>query len=278
MKTRNYGLNVGCVVAMCGCFAMGQTPPMWNHNPTAQNGPLHWGGVTASYATCGNAPLGLPNMVAVGKTQTPVDIVTANAVLALLPEIDFEYNNTAFEVENTGHVVEVLYAAGSSVRLGDAVTDIYQLIQFHFHAPSEHTIDGKQYDAELHLVHENVLGQLAVVGVLLSMSPTAPGSVFDEIVMTAPMTVGTGQREGLSLNANSLLPADQDYFTYAGSLTTPPCSEGVRWFVMQTPVSVSAYVIQQLHMVAGQFPGYNGFANNNRPVVPLNGRTILSTF
>jgi len=195
-----------------------------------------------------------------------------------LPQIDFRYNTTAFEVENTGHVVEVVYDPGSSIRLGWSVTDVYQLVQFHFHSPSEHTINGTQYDAELHLVHQNVLGQLVVVGVLLSKSNTAPAGIFDDILMTAPASVGTGTIAGTFLNANSLLPEDQDYFTYAGSLTTPPCTEGVRWFVMQTPVQVSAYVIQQLHLLASQFPGYNGYANNNRPVNLLNGRTILSTF
>jgi carbonic anhydrase len=277
MKPTIYRINVGFMLALGAGCAMGQTS-VWSHNPMVQNGPLHWGGVTPSYETCGTAPLGLPTIVQVGMAQTPVNIVSANAVLAALPQIDFRYNTTAFEVENTGHVVEVVYDAGSSIRLGRSVTDIYQLAQFHFHAPSEHTIDGKQYDAELHLVHKNILGQLVVVGVLLSKSDTTPSSIFDEILMTAPVTIETGTREGMVLNANSLLPQDPDYFTYAGSLTTPPCTEGVRWFVMQTPVQVSPYVIQQLHLLASQFPGYNGFANNNRPVAPLNGRTILSTF
>jgi len=279
MKLRNSWMNAGCVVALgIGC-ALGQpVAPTWSHDPAAQNGPLHWGGVAPSDETCGNAPLGMPTMVQVGMAQTPVNIVTANDVLALLPQLDFRYNTTPFEVENTGHVIEVVYNAGSSIRVGWSVTDVYQLAQFHFHAPSEHTINGIQYDAELHLVHKNALGQLVVVGVLLSQSAGAPSGIFDQILTTAPASVGTGTLDGMTLNANSLLPQDQDYFTYAGSLTTPPCTEGVRWFVMQTPVQVSPYVIQQLHLLAGQFPGYNGFANNNRPVAPLNGRTILSTF
>jgi carbonic anhydrase len=81
--------------------------------------------------------------------------------------------------------------------------------------------------------------------------------------------------DGMSINASDLLPEDMSYFAYAGSLTTPPCTEGVRWFVMQTPVTVSASVIQRLHMLASEFPGYNGYPNNNRPVTPLNGRTVL---
>jgi carbonic anhydrase len=273
MKIQNWRISVPCLVALGAGCAMGQA---WNHDPTAVNGPLHWGGVTPSYETCGNAPAGSGSIVAVGMAQTPIGIQTANTVLAVLPGIEFNYQDTAFEVENTGHVVEVVYGAGSSIQLGESVTDIYQLIQFHFHAPSEHTLNGQQYDAEVHLVHQNILGQLAVIGVLLSESGTAAPSLFDNILATVPMTTQTtGSLEGMSLNAMALLPEDQTYFTYAGSLTTPPCTEGVRWFVMQHPVSVSDFVIQQLHAVTSQFPGYNGFANNNRPVVPTNGRTVL---
>ncbi len=207
-----------------------------------------------------------------------MDIETTTTVLAVLPSIRFQYNSTPFEVENTGHVVEVVYGAGSSITLGKSVTDIYQLVQFHLHVPSEHTINGTQFDGEVHLVHQNILGQLAVVAVLLSMSPTAPSGVFDDIVATAPSTVSTGTREGLTLNASSLMPEDLSYYAYSGSLTTPPCSEGARWFVMQTPVQVSAFVIQSLHSLASQFPGYNGFANNSRPVTPINGRAILQGY
>ncbi|MGA2597847.1 MAG: carbonic anhydrase family protein [Bryobacteraceae bacterium] len=257
---------------------MGQAPT-WSHNPAAINGPSHWGGMSTPWETCGNAPAGSQTLDQVGMAQSPVDIPTAASVLAILPDIGFRYKDTPFEVENTGHVVEVVYDPGSTIRLGKSITDIYQLVQFHFHAPSEHTINGTQYDAELHLVHQNILGQLAVVGVLLSQSATAPMGIFDDIVMTAPLTAGTtGAREDATLTASSLLPEDLTYYAYAGSLTTPPCSEGVRWFVMQTPVTVTPYVIQQLHSVTGQFPGYNGFANNNRPVNSLNGRTILTGY
>jgi carbonic anhydrase len=195
-----------------------------------------------------------------------------------LPSIDFSYQDTPFEVENTGHVVEVVYGSGSSIRLGRSITDIYQLVQFHFHAPSEHTIDGQQFDAELHLVHQNILGQLVVVGVLLSQSSTATPSLFDEIMAATPLSVSNGAGPSPTLNAMTLLPSDKGYYNYAGSLTTPACSEGVRWYVMQNPVTVTNFVINQLHQIVGQFPGYNGYPNNNRPIAPLNSRRILSSY
>jgi carbonic anhydrase len=269
---QNLKISIPCFLALSAGCAVGQ---VWSHDPAVVNGPSRWGTVTPSYGTCGTVADGFNSVIAVGMAQTPIDLSTSKSVFAVLPAIDFRYKDTAFDVENTGHVVEVVYDAGSSIRLGRSVTDTYQLVQFHFHAPSEHTVNGKQYDAELHLVHKNILGQLVVVGVLLSKSSTASSTLFDDIVTTAPMTQATGSRNGLSLNANSLLPEDQTYFTYTGSLTTPPCTEGVRWFVMAEPVSVSEFVIQQLHTVTKQFPGYNGFGNNNRPVLPLNGRTVL---
>jgi len=232
--------------------------------------------VTAQYATCGNKPAGAPATIEVGAKQTPINIESSKAISAALPELAFEYENTPFEVENTGHVVEVPYEEGSTVHLGQSVTDTYELAQFHFHAPSEHTIDGKTFDAEAHLVHRNILGEVVVVGVLLTKSEATEGNVFDEIVRAAPLAEGSAAVEGVSLNALALLPDERSYFTYTGSLTTPPCTESVRWFVMQKPVPVSSFVIQQLHTVAGLFPGYNGYPNNNRPVVPLNGRTVLS--
>jgi carbonic anhydrase len=264
------------MLACMAGLASGQTT--WNHNPSSANGPLYWGSLTTPYETCGTAPTGSSVIAPVGMAQTPVNIVTANSVLAILPGIDFRYESTPFEVENTGHVVEVVYEEGSSIKLGRSITDIYNLIQFHFHAPSEHTVDGTQYDAELHLVHQNILGQLVVVGVFLNKSAAATPGLFDDIVNAAPTTVSNAAGPSAALNANMLLPEDLDYFTYTGSLTTPPCSEGVRWFVMQTPMPVTEAAIQRLHLVVSQFPGYNGYENNNRPVAPLNGRTILSSY
>jgi carbonic anhydrase len=246
----------------------------WSHDPSSQSGPALWGSVAPQYATCGtNTPAG--QFQAVGVKQTPIDIEDATALLAVLPEVTFHYNPTPMEVENTGHVVEVPYEAGSYVSIGDSVTDAYFLSQFHFHVPSEHMLNGQQYDGEMHLVHTNRLGETLVIGVFLSKSSEAQASGFDDIASNAPMTVANNTVSG-TVNVTDLLPAESLFYTYTGSLTTPPCTEGVRWMVMTNPIQVTSSFIQQLHTIAGQFPGYNGYPNNNRPVQPLGGRKVIA--
>jgi len=240
----------------------------WNHNPASNIGPNHWGTVTFPFATCG---AGDP-FVEVGKKQTPVDIDTANTITAGLPAIAFQYRKTPFKVENTGHVVEVPYAAGSTISIDH---DTYELLQFHFHAPSEHTVNGKSAAAELHLVHRNNLLDLAVVGVLVNVGYPV-NTIIDEILRNAPRAEGEIDLHG-TINAKDVLPQFKGYYTYSGSLTTPPCSEGVRWFVLREPVFVSQEAIDHLHDVIREFPHYDGFADNNRPVRPLNGRAILKS-
>jgi carbonic anhydrase len=257
------------IVLLCAAGAMGQT---WHHDPSSLSGPNYWGSVAPQDATCGTAGSG--KFVPVGAKQTPIDIKSVETVLGVLPEISFHYNDTPMEVENTGHVVEVVYEPGSYIKIGPNVTDQYFLSQFHFHAPSEHMIDGIQFDAELHLVHTNRIGELLVVGVLLTKSKDAPAGVFDNIMGNAPGSVATKSLQG-TVNAMDLLPMAQSFFTYTGSLTTPPCTEGVRWFVLTTPVPVTSAFIEQLHSIIGQFPGYNGYPNNNRPTRSFNGRDVI---
>jgi len=259
------------VLVLSATFAFAQVA--WNHDPASDIGPNFWGTVTFPFATCGSAlvvdPVG--PFVEVGKKQTPVDIVTANTVPAALPGLTFQYLATPFIVENTGHVVEVPYAPGSFLRDGQ---DTYELLQFHLHAPSEHTVNGVFAAAELHLVHWNILLDLAVVGILLQVG--APVNVvLDQILLNAPLDEG-GVDLGGVINAKDVLPQFVSYYKYSGSLTTPPCSEGVRWFVLKEPVFVSQAAIDKLHVIISLFPEYEGFPDNNRPVRPLNGRAILN--
>jgi carbonic anhydrase len=265
---------VACAVALaiaCATAAYAQT---WNHDPSSPNGPNHWGLLNNTYnafATCGTS------LVEVGKKQTPINIVTSAALKANLKNIGFSYRNTPFIVSNTLHVVEVGYEPGSVIRTGPALSDEYTLQQFHFHAPSEHMINGQLADAELHLVHINSLGEQLVVSVLLRVDDRNANHLFDRIMFGAPIGVTEETEHDLhgEINAEDLLPKSRSFYTYTGSLTTPPCTEGVNWFVMAEPASISSAAVAQLHAIIHLFPDYGGYSNNNRPVHDLNSRTVF---
>lgn len=240
-------------------------PVPWNHDPASDIGPNFWGELTPAFRTCGAIIPGFEGFQETGKKQSPIDVVTP--VPASLPPLVFQYANTPLEVENNGHVIEVPYEPGNFLRIG---SDTYELLQFHFHAPSEHTINGRFADMELHLVHRNFLGDLAVVGILMTVGPD-PNPVVDKIMANE----GAVTVPGAVINARDLLPKFRSYYLYSGSLTTPPCSEGVRWQVLKEPVQVSQFAVDRLHEIIGLFPEYDGFPDNNRPVRPLNGRTVF---
>jgi carbonic anhydrase len=266
--TRRLALAALCALVLAGCSGGdGETTPAWNHDPEdAALGPAGWGEIDESFEQC-----------AVGTEQSPVDI--AGAVEADLPDLEFDYPETSLVVENTGHTIEATLPEDSdTLRIGD---DEYRLVQFHFHAPSEHTVDGKQYDGEVHLVHESEEGDLAVVAVFLE-----PGDVHiplvDSVLESAPDDAGEEvELEGewspllLLLVADSSTAYGAGYHTYPGSLTTPGCTGGVRWIVeTQGTYPTSPAAIERLHELIGGFPGYDGYENNNRPTQRLNERVI----
>ena len=208
--------------------------------------------------------------------QSPIDIVTGNTVAAIFIPPFFSYQQTPLTIENTGHYIEVPYATTTSyLYAGAQPTDVYQLVQFHFHAPSEHTINGVKYDAELHLVHTNDIGETAVVGVLLSSS-LGGLPIFNTIMSNAPTSPGEVELHQ-EVNVSDLLPFHKGFYRYAGSLTTPACSESVQWFLLQNPVPITPAALAKFHSLIGMFPNYGGFSNNNRPVTNLNGRPVLKS-
>ena len=155
--------------------------------------------------------------------------------MPILPAIQFEYKPTALRIINNGHTIEVVYAPGSFMRVG---YKRYELKQFHFHHPSEESIKGKRYPMELHLVHSDAQGNLAVVSVLLEEG--AANALIETLWGLAPKAAGPEKvDDAVQINAADLLPANRSYYSFAGSLTTPPCTEGVSWFVLETPVKVS---------------------------------------
>lgn len=182
-------------------------------------------------------------------------------------------------------MVEVLIPAGvtDTLRIGK---DTYQLTQYHFHAPSEHEINGRHADVEAHFVHENSQGDTAVVGVFFRRGAD-PNPLLDKILFSAPVTAG-GEVSVGKANPAELFPGtgraaereasrDRDagsFYTYTGSLTTPGCTEGVRWFVLGDGGHVSPAAVRRFHHVISRFPRYGGYPSNNRPVLPLNGRVI----
>ena len=221
-------------------------PPHWTY--TGSEGPPEWGTLDHAFATC-----------SVGHTQSPIDIKGAKE--ADLPPLQFNYHSVPLNIIDNGHTIQVNYAPGSALTVGDKT---YALKQFHFHHPSEEHIDGHGYDMVAHLVHADDQGHLAVVGVLIQKgsSNALIETVWKNIPSQKEKAVDVS---GVSLNAKDLLPAEHGYYTFAGSLTTPPCSEGVTWFVMKEPLSLSP---EQISTFAKIYP------LNARPIQPLNGREL----
>lgn len=195
-----------------------------------------------------------------GRRQSPIDL--DSAVPAELPAIEFDYGATAeAEVFDTGKSVQVDFAAGG--RPGIAIGgERFELIQFHFHRPAEHRAGGQTAAMELHLVHQNRVGELAVVGVLLEDSAAEPQPLIAKIWAAVPGR--PGERAPLALAPVGLLPADRGYSRYAGSLTTGTCAEGVRWHVLRGSLPVSPRQVEE-------YP----HPDTARPLQPLYGRPVL---
>ena len=219
--------------------------PHWNYQ--GEHGPQSWGGMKAEFATCSN-----------GQRQSPIDI--RDGIKVQLDAVQFDYKPSGFAVLDNGHTVQVNLAAGNSI---DVMGRRYDLLQFHFHRPSEERINGRQFDMVAHLVHKSFDGRLAVVAVLLDRGSAHP--IVQSVWNNLPLEKGEELRAQQLLDLNALLPAERGYFTYMGSLTTPPCSEGVLWMVMKSPVTVSA---EQIAIFSRLYP------MNARPTQSASGRLI----
>ena len=234
----------GLAIALLGAVAGAQTH--WGYSGGA--GPLHWAELSPEYQACA------------GSNQSPVDLT--HFVEADLAPITFSYGQSATEVVNNGHTVQVRSAGESEIILDGRA---YRLLQFHFHAPSEHRVDGVAFPMEMHLVHAAPDGDLAVVAVMFTAGEG--DSVLAELWQNVPRRVGENHVLASPLAPAALLPDDRDYYRLNGSLTTPPCTEGVTWLVMKQPLSASTEQITALsELLAGP---------NNRPVQPLNARVVL---
>ena len=220
--------------------------PHWSY--AGDTGPGHWGDLESDYSVCKT-----------GKHQSPIDIRKPER--AGLPTLDFEYHDVPLTIVNNGHTIQVNYAAGSFVRIEG---HRYQLVQFHFHHPSEEKVDGRAYDMVAHLVHKDAEGHLAVVAVLLAKGQANPlvQTLWDHL----PRQVAHEDTvPNLRVNAADLLPKHLGYFEFDGSLTTPPCTEGVRWMVLREPEAISPSEIATFGKL---------YHDNARPTQPSNGRAV----
>ena len=221
--------------------------PHWGY--TGDAGPEHWGALAPDFKTC-----------SFGKQQSPVDI--AGPIEAKLGDLEIAYQAAPLRILNNGHTVQINYAPGSSLTTRGRS---YEVVQFHFHTPSEHTVSGRHYPMELHIVHQTAAKELAVLGVFLDAGTanTALAPIWDAMPMHEAPEASV---PGVTINVKSLLPASLAYYEYLGSLTTPPCTENVLWLVARTPVSVSEAQIAKFKQA---------FPMDARPVQPLNQRFVF---
>jgi carbonic anhydrase len=241
------GLAVGLITLVNPAIASG--PVHWSYE--GAEGPQHWGELSPDFALCSG-----------GTEQSPVDVPGTAAVNPA--EIVFNYQPTALTILNNGHTVQVNYDPGSSIDVGGKT---YELKQFHFHTPSELTVDSNHTDMEMHLVHQSADGQLAVVGVMLRRGCENP--VYQPVFANLPAQESEPAAVGdVTVNAGDLLPQERTYYRYNGSLTTPPCSEGVQWLLMNTPVELSEAQVGAFQAI---------FQNDARPVQAFNERIFLQT-
>ena len=210
-------------------------------------GPQAWGRLKPEFSQC-----------AAGQRQSPIDI--RDGIALDLEPVQFDYRPGGFAVIDNGHTVQVNVAPGNTIEVNGRR---YALQQFHFHRPSEERVDGRQFEMDVHLVHKDADGRLAVVAVLLERGAAQP--LLQTVWSHLPLEKHEEVAARAQIDPGQLLPADRRYYTYMGSLTTPPCSEGVLWLVMQQPVPVSA---QQIDVFARLYP------MNARPLQQAAGRLI----
>jgi carbonic anhydrase len=237
-------------IAVCAASSVGaEGHPHWSYaGPT---GPARWAALDHEFAAC-----------KIGHVQSPIDIRGAKA--ADLPAIVFDYKPSPLRVIDNGHTIQVNYAPGSSISVGGAR---YELVQFHFHRPSEEKIQGKSHAMVAHLVHKNAEGRLAVVAVLLDKGG-ANLPAIETIWTHIPKEKEKEAAPDVTVDAATLLPSERGYYAFQGSLTTPPCSEDVRWLVLKQPVRIADREIAAF----GNF-----YSMNARPIQPLNGRLVEAT-
>ncbi len=217
----------------------------WSY--TGMTGPEHWAELSPSFAACRT-----------GTRQSPIDI--RNGIKVDQEALQFDYKPSYFRISDNGHTIQVTYGPGSTLSV---MGRTYELAQFHFHRPSEERIDGRSFELVAHLVHKDSEDHLAVVAVLFEVGKDNP--FIQTLWNNLPLEQNTEYQPATPIQISDLLPARREYFSYMGSLTTPPCTEGVLWLVLKQPVQLSA----------DQLAIFNRFYSNNaRPIQNTSGRII----
>jgi carbonic anhydrase len=245
MKNMTLVLTLSTLLAGSSCFA--SEAPHWGYQ--GDGAPKHWSELEGDYALCGS-----------GENQSPINII--NTVNTKLPKLNINYSGYGSNVINNGHSIQVNYQPGSTLVIDG---DSFELKQFHFHSPSENKINGKSFPLEGHFVHADKNGNLAVIAVMFEEGQA--NAVLDKFWKQIPKNKGGTSQLTTKVAAQNLLPENTDYYRFNGSLTTPPCSEGVRWFVMKQPVTVSEQQVEKFSHIMHH--------PNNRNIQKLNARLVL---
>lgn len=220
----------------------------WGYE-AGHSGPENWGKLDEKFSVC-----------ATGKSQSPVNI--SNMIEGDLPAVEFKYQAGGELILNNGHTIQVNYKPASSITVSGHT---FELKQFHFHAPSENTIMGRSFPMEAHFVHADKDGNLAVVAVMIDKG--AKNTELEKAWSRMPEKAGDRQSLFIQVDARELLPANRDYYRFNGSLTTPPCTEGVWWLVMKNSITASSEQIEKF--------SHTLHHPNNRPVQPIHARMIV---
>jgi len=232
--------------------------PVWHYD--GEEGPDHWGELSPAFASCRD-----------GRMQSPIDI-TLPTQGGVPPALRLQFPPASLRIAhhehvadgiNNGHTIQINYDDGDTLALGETA---YELVQYHFHNPSEHTFSGRRFPMEMHMVHRSASGDLAVVAVLIEEGRHNPA--FDPVWGNLPRARGVETHyEHVTVDVDALLPLVRTSYRYDGSLTTPPCSEGVKWVVLTTPIELGT----------DQVRAFTGLIHDNsRPLQPLNGRTVIA--
>ncbi len=244
------------VAAACGDHESGHAIH-WDYGDEA--GPAQWSTLSPDFALCDE-----------GKAQSPIDLSVAVANDERLDvrrnfqpvSVHVSYQESTVNLLDNGHTIQVSFEDGNTVDVGDKQ---FALIQYHFHAPSEHTMNGEHFPMEAHFVHAAASGELAVAGIFIEQGEHNPA--FDPVWNILPTEPGESRvLEGQDVDLDALVPTGSRTYRYMGSLTTPPCSEGVNWFVREAPIALSAEQIAAFTDI---------FNHNNRPVQSLNDRELV---